>query len=206
MCLCQNWVDTLCWNSGRDIPNGTKILVSIIIADIPGLYHPRHKPNSTFPYPSFPKAANTKPPTLSFTQALIALTGSLDVCGDTVGSVWAGADLYWLPASSTSVSITDLVVWNAGVADLGSITVVGIDASKHTTILGTDVVHYHMPCLAIVAAVSARSVELAKCVDVQVLNGNGTKSIELEDLIGCRLGTTAVDVACFRALLEDCGT
>lgn len=141
--------------------------------------------------------------TLESSARAIHLALGLDVGGNTVLAIRSASNLLWLTRSSTSESVTDLVGSNtAGVGDLGSITEVGVDTSQQSRGLCEDVVHDDVSSFAVGGAVSAGSVELAKGVDVEVLDVESSEAVELEDLVRGGFGTTTVDVGGSRGLFE----
>jgi len=133
-------------------------------------------------------------PTNTHPNPLPCLARSLDVGSNTVGSIGPAAKLGWLTTGNSLEQVTHLVVWYTGVADLRSVSVVGVDPSKYTSVLGVNVIHDNSSRFTIVAAVSAGAVELAEGVDVEVLDADGTETIVLEDLVGSGFSPTTIDV------------
>jgi hypothetical protein len=68
-----------------------------------------------------------------------------------------------------------------------------------------DAVHDDVSRAAVVRAVAARTDDLPVVVGVEVLDGDSTETIELDDLIACMESAAAVYVGCPRRLLEGPG-
>ena len=85
------------------------------------------------------------------------------------GSTRAGSALFRLAASCTSiVHLTRGLGVVAGVLDRRSIFVVGVDASKLTTLDSSHTLDVDV-ALALLRTVTARTVQLAVVIDVEVL-------------------------------------
>jgi hypothetical protein len=80
-------------------------------------------------------------------------------------------------------------------------SIVSVNTSHDTTICNMDVGESRST-LVLRIAVSAGSVNLAKGVGEEVLDGNSSTTVVLQDLVRSTLGTTTVDVGCSGGLLE----
>lgn len=108
----------------------------------------------------------------------------------------SGADLLALAVAlaDTLELLADLL--NAGAArsgDVGGVTVVGVDANQVGDTPGLDVLDDDMAGATVVGAVTASAVELAGVDDGEVLDGDGSAAVVLDNLVLGLLGTTALD-------------
>jgi hypothetical protein len=79
-----------------------------------------------------------------------------------------------------------------GSVDGGRVTKVGVDASKELAVGGLDVLHDDV-ALSGLLAVTARPVELAEGVDGEAVDGDGTSTVLLDDLVLSSGSTSAND-------------
>lgn len=108
----------------------------------------------------------------------------------------SGADLLALAVAlaDTLELLADLL--DAGAArsgDVGGVTVVGVDANQVGDTPGLDVLDDDMAGATVVGAVTASAVELAGVDDGEVLDGDGSAAVVLDNLVLGLLGTTALD-------------
>lgn len=136
----------------------------------------------------------TFPRTNTHRNPFLCSARSFDVGSNAIGSIRPATDLCWLTTSGSLVQVTHLVVWYAGVANLRSVSVVGVDSSKQTSVLGVNVVHDNSSCFTITAAVSTGAVEFAKGVDIEVLDAESAEAIVLEDLVRSRFSSSTIDI------------
>jgi hypothetical protein len=84
---------------------------------------------------------------------------------------------------NTLVPIAALVVALTRIDNLASVTVVGVDAAQHASILGCNTLDDDIARTAIGGAVTARANYLAVVLGVEVLDGHSAPAVELEDLV-----------------------
>jgi hypothetical protein len=84
---------------------------------------------------------------------------------------------------------------STGVADAGGIAVVGVDSNQARDAGGLDVLDDHVTgALAlVVAAVAAGAVELTGVDNGESVNGDGSGTVVLNDLVAGLLGATTLD-------------
>jgi hypothetical protein len=83
-------------------------------------------------------------------------------------------------------------------------SIVGVNTRNNTTV-GDMNVGECASTLVLGSAVSAGSVHFSKGVGEEVLDGDGSTSVVLQDLVRGGLGSSTVDVGGTRGLLEGCG-
>lgn len=94
----------------------------------------------------------------------------------------------------------------ARICDCASVAIVGVDAADDPTINGEDVVEYKIARATIAAAVAAASSNLSIVVDVEVLHGNRSTAVELDDFVRGLECTSSVDIRRAARLLEGAST
>ena len=84
---------------------------------------------------------------------------------------------------------------STGVAHTRSVTVVGVDSDQGGHVLSLDVLDHNLAgALAlVVAAVSARAVQLSGVHNSESVDGDGSLSVVLNHLVFGLLGTSALD-------------
>lgn len=90
----------------------------------------------------------------------------------------------------------------ARVRDCASVAIVGVDAADDSTVDGHDVVEYKVARATITAAVAAASSNLAVVVGIEVLHGDRSTAVELDDFVRGLECTSSVDVGRATRLLE----
>ena len=82
---------------------------------------------------------------------------------------------------------------SARALDVGSVSVVGVDANEVRNTLGLDTGDDNVPGTSVVGAVTAAAVKLASVDDSEVLDGDSTATVVLNDLVLCLLSTATLD-------------
>lgn len=88
------------------------------------------------------------------------------------------------------------------ICDCAGVAIVGVDAADDATINGDDVVECKLARAAVTAAVAAASSNLAIVVGVEVLHGDRSAAVELDDLVRGFEGTSSVYIGRATRLLE----
>jgi hypothetical protein len=82
---------------------------------------------------------------------------------------------------------------SAGVRDVGSVAVVGVNANEVTNALGLDVLDDDVARATVIGAVTTSAVELAGIDDGEAFDGDGTAAVMLNDLVLGLLSTTTLN-------------
>jgi hypothetical protein len=77
-------------------------------------------------------------------------------------------------------------------SDGGDVTLVGVDTSQDLSVVGLDVLDDNVAS-AHLLAVTARSVKLTEVNNGEAVDGDGTETVVLDDLVFSTSGTTALD-------------
>ncbi|KAI6771617.1 hypothetical protein HG531_009242 [Fusarium graminearum] len=104
---------------------------------------------------------------------------------------------------SASDSILAAVL--ASVGDLAGIAVVGVDTAQDTAVDSDRVLDDDVARTAVVLAVATAADQLAVVLSVEILDLDGTTTVELNDLVRGLEGTATVDEGCAAGLLEGNG-
>lgn len=110
---------------------------------------------------------------------------SRDGVSESASGGWAGRDSLGLVAGSGTLELLANFLDAGGAGrgvDGGSVAEVGVDADEELAVAGLDVLDNDVAFGALLA-VTARAVELAKGVDCEAIDGHGSGTIVLDDLV-----------------------
>jgi hypothetical protein len=84
---------------------------------------------------------------------------------------------------NTLVSVTALARVLATVRDTACITIVGVNAAEDSAIFGNNVIEDNIAGSSVRRAITATANDLAVVLSIEILDGNCTTAIELENLV-----------------------